>query len=196
MPLLPFECFFHWGIKCSCDRDHFHNMPSTRQDILRSSSSICPADIQSRNVLLARDPNGHPRAERAASWWQQAQPQGWQSSQKVWQLWATSKWMQWRTCYWKFSCLKCGYRGQELWLIIAVNIWKRGHSSVKSTNCNYELFIVRYPHPRRPVGLCTVLSMSHKEWILPVRLDCFFDRITKVVNEKCSRYRIIAFLAK
>lgn len=97
---------------------------------------------------------------------------------------ATSKWAQQRTRYSKSSQLRLDDKGRGPKLFIAVNIWKRRHCGVKSTNCNNGLFFVMYSQPCRTVGLCSVVSMGYKEWIQPVRLDCLFDRFTKVLNEK------------
>lgn len=110
---------------------------------------------------------GAARQEKAAAWagWQLVMP-------------------QWSTCCWQRSQLRLDYKGQEPVLFITANIWKRGYCGVKSTNCNNGLFLVMYSEPWRTVGLRTVVSVSYIEWILPVRVDCLFDRFTKVPNEK------------
>lgn len=41
-----------------------------------------------------------------------------------------------------------------------------------------------HSQPWRSVGLLTVISLSYKEGMLPVRLDCLFDGFTKVLSEK------------
>lgn len=73
---------------------------------------------------------------------------------------ATSKWEQQRTHYSKSSQLRLDDKGWGPKLFIAVNIWKRRHCGVKSTNW---LFFVMYSQPCRTVRLCTVISMGYKE---------------------------------
>lgn len=53
-----------------------------------------------------------------------------------------------------------------------------------STNGNSGLFLLMHSQPWRSVGLLTVISVSYKEGMLPVRLDCLFDGFTKVLSEK------------
>lgn len=55
---------------------------------------------------------------------------------------------------------------------------------MKSTNGNSGPFLLMHSQPWRSVGLRTVVSMGYKEGMLPVRLDCFSDRFTKVLSEK------------
>lgn len=81
------------------------------------------------------------------------------------------------------SQLRLDYKVWEP-VIKTAHIWKRGHHGVTSTNGNSGLFLLVHSQPWRSVGLHTVVSMGYKEGMLPVRLDCLFDRFTKVLSEK------------
>lgn len=54
----------------------------------------------------------------------------------------------------------------------------------KMNKCNNGLILVMYSQPWRRVGLCIALGVGYIEWMLPVRLDCLFERLTKVLNEE------------
>lgn len=69
-------------------------------------------------------------------------------------------------------------------VIKTAHVWKRGHREVTSTDGNNGLFLLVHSQPWRSVGLHIVVSMAYKGGMLPVRLDCLFDRFTKVPSEK------------